>query len=124
MQAQRTWQRRKAQAVGLQRLAIEVDVQPLRTGDLDPGQTRPHEQTFTRQQITKGAYHFLGCWQDGDIEQAIIDLRFRAQYLSATGLATVADPQRQQVALPLEARPDSSTEAACSSLKRDSPVNR
>src|SRR5690606_34269064 len=62
----------EAQVVGLQRLAIEVDVQPLRALDLDPGQPGPDEQAVTGQQLTQGSYHLLRCWQDGDVEQAVV----------------------------------------------------
>ena len=119
VQAQRCGPGFETQVGSLQGLAIEVEVQALGTLDLDPGQPGTDEQAITGQQVTQRAQHFLWGRQHGDIEQAIIDYRIRAQLLPASRLAAIADTQCQQIPLPVEIRPCSSTEAARSSLKRE-----
>lgn len=105
VQAQRCGPGFETQVGSLQGLAIEVEVQALGALDLDPGQPGTDEQAITGQQVTQRAQHFLWGRQHGDIEQAIIDYRIRAQLLPASRLAAIADTQCQQVPLPVEIRP-------------------
>ncbi|MNC67098.1 hypothetical protein D3C75_1175640 [compost metagenome] len=105
MQVQRRRPCLKAQVGSLQRLAIEVDVHPLRTLDLDPWQPGPNEQAVTAQKVPQSPHHFLWCRQNSDVKQTVVDHGFGAQHLPAPSLSAIADTQRQQIPLPMEAWP-------------------
>ncbi|KAF1012127.1 MAG: hypothetical protein GAK32_00342 [Pseudomonas fluorescens] len=95
--------------VAFERLAVQIDVKPFGLFDLDPRQARPHEQVVQSptigHQAAQRTHHLLGRRQDADVQQAVIRQRIRAQHMPAARLAPVADPQRQQLATPVEARP-------------------
>src|SRR5690606_31644659 len=56
-------------------------------------------------QHAQGFANVLGRGNQAQIQQAVVDARVRAQGDPAAGLTAVADPQGQEVALPVEAGP-------------------
>ncbi|RMO67873.1 hypothetical protein ALQ35_05692 [Pseudomonas fluorescens] len=109
MHAQGFGQSTEAQVVTFQRLTIQVDVQPFGHLDLDPRQARPHKHIVqpptVAHQGEQRADHLLGRRQNADIQQAVIGQCVRAQHMPTARLASVADTQREQVALPVKVRP-------------------
>ena len=108
MHAQGLGQHLEVQVVAFQRLAVEVDVQALCDLDLHPGQACAHEHGVQApavvHQLTQRADHLLRRRQDADIQQPVISQCTGAQHMPATGLATVTDAQREQLAFPMEIR--------------------
>jgi len=109
MHTQSSGTRRKPQTVALQWLTVEIDAKPFGDLDFNPRQTRAHEHVVdtepVAEQIFQRANQLLRGWQNADIQKTVVHQRFRAQHMPATRLTAIADPQRQQLALPVKIRP-------------------
>ena len=93
------------------RFAIQIEGQRLWAINLNPRQLRADGHALKRGCLAIGhqsadrARHFAGEFgHHGQVQQAVVDERFRAQHLAATGLPAIAQAQCDEVALPLELR--------------------
>ena len=86
-----------------------LSVSGSRRFDLDPRQLRAHRDAVERgvlafgdQRADRGAELARQLRHDGQVEQAVVDHRVRAQRLPAAGLAAVAEAERDELAAPFE----------------------
>lgn len=129
MHAQRSRPRRETQVTTLQRFAIQIDVQPFRGLDLQPGQActdghRLQTKNAAGQQRPQGTHHILRRRHDAHVEQAVVYLRLRAEHMAAAGLAPVANAQGEEIPSQAKPGPPKRPNAECTSAKRLSPVRK